>query len=552
MGLLNILTCPLLLLGQLAPQTAAQILYHIHHGDTKTGLHCYLDSIDETKEHDYTLLQQAGINLLEQGASSADVEIQMMCLLGAGVSLSPALLPILEKGIQSDNMQAQLAALNFLSMLEDDEADLIFLKALSSPFLLTRMEACFNLSKKNNPVVLEHLQSLIIKVPEPLRALFPQIVVNLDNNSANQMMRQLLSDGDLITRCEAIIAAAKAHRDDFLPQIRILASQAQVIQQECAAMALGELQDRSAIHILQKLTSSRQKSVRLAACYALYQLGDKSALPIIDAEGDDLYAVVLRGKIPTEDFKNQLVESIRFGDRDARLNATLALLEMRDERCLPYLQELIVSEKKDIGYIRSGSPGGAIQFLKTVISASCKQQIYPAVLNESAAMREQVLLKTLDFNEDAFIDMAQAIFDNDIRSLIPITLELLTNHRSAKTMALLHDQQQNILSSEFVRTYCNLALYKLGEEGPYEDNLVAWVKQRQNTMMIRFHEEKSQDRESKFSLNPEEQSRLLIEVFETLAQAQNHAGINALVHAIADGHTHNRYALAGLLIRTTE
>ena len=551
MGLLNLLACPLLLLGQLTPQTSAQILYHIHHGDTKTGLNCYLDSIDTTKEHDYTLLQQAGINLLEQGASSSDVEVQMMCLLGAGVSLSPPLLPILEKGIQSDNMQAQLAALNFLSMLEDDQADRIFLSALSSPFLLTRLEACFNLSKKNHPSVLAHLQSLIIKVPEPLRALFPQIVVNLDSNSANQMMRQLLSDGDLVTRCEAIIATAKAHRDDFLPQVRLLASQAQVIQQECAAMALGELQDRQAVNTLKALTYSRQKSVRLAACYSLYQLGDKSGLPIIEAEGEDLYAVVLRGKIPTKQSKKQLLDSVRFGQRDIRLNATLALLEMRDENCIPYLKEIITSEKKDIGYIQSGSPGGAIKFWKSVVSASYKEKLYPAVLQESAALRQQVLLKTLDFNEDAFLDLAQSIFDEDQRSLIPITLELLTNHRSSKAMTMLHHQQQHS-TSEFVRTYCDLALYKLGEEGPYEQNLVAWVKERQNTMMIRFREEKSSERESKFSLNPEEQSRLLITVFETLAQAQNHAGIDALIHAIAHGHAHNRYALAGLLIRTTE
>ncbi len=550
MGLFNLLTFPILCLGQLSPQTSAQILYLIHHGDTKTGLNRYLESIQDGQEHDYALLQQAGINLLEQGASSSDIEVQMMCLLGAGVSLCPPLLPILEKGLQSNNLQAQLVSLNFLSMLNDDEADHIFLQALSSPFLLTRLEACFQLSKKNHPAVLEHLQSLIIKVPEPVRPLFAQIVVNLDSNSANQMMRQLLSDGDLITRCEAITAVANAKRDDFLTQIRILASQTQVIQQECAAMALGALKDRSSLEILRFLTTSRQKTVRLAAAYSLYQLGEKNALSVIEAEKDDIYAVALSGKISTVESKERLANYAQEAERDVKLNAVLGLLAQRDPRCLPYLKEILLSQKRDIGYIRSGSPGGSIKVWKTVVSASHKQKIYPAILSESMGLREQLLLMTIDFDEKAFLDLAKTVFEEDIHSLVPVTLELLSNHRSTEAIALLKEQLNN--PSEFIKTYCNLTLFKLGEEGPYERNLITWVQKCQGTIMIRFKEEKSTERQSKFKLAPEEQSRLLIEVFETLAQTQNRAGIEALVHAIAEGHAQNRYALAGLLIRTTE
>ncbi len=58
--------------------------------------------------------------------------------------------------------------------------------------------------------------------------------------------------------------------------------------------------------------------------------------------------------------------------------------------------------------------------------------------------------------------------------------------------------------------------------------------------------------ESWLPTHPEETSHFLITVFETLAKSQNQVGIETLIHAIAHGHPKNRYALAGLLMRTTE
>ncbi|MCH9609534.1 MAG: hypothetical protein S4CHLAM45_09300 [Chlamydiales bacterium] len=548
--MLLFLTSFLPLLGTLPSDTSAHILYHIHHGDTHAGFSRYLETIGD-KEHDYALLQQAGINLLMQGSCEKETETQLMCLLGAGVSLCPPLLPILEKAIQSKEIQPQLVSLNFLSMLEDDGADKLLFEALSSPYLLVRLEACFQLSKKNHPAVLEHLQSLIVKVPPAIHPLFPQIVINLDSNSANQMMRQLLSDSDLATRCESIMAVARAKRDDFLPQIRTLATQTQVVQQECAATALGELRDRASINTLRSLATSKQKSVRLAASYALYQLGEKKAVELILNEGEDLLAIALLGQIQTDEASNQLTKYAREGTRDIKLNAIIALLQQRDKRALPYLEELLLSEKKDIGYIHASSPGGGIKIWKTVSSASHKQKIYPSISQDTLQLRSSIIMMALELDEESFLNLATTITEEKLKQLIPLTLELLSNHRSKESIALLKQQQQQA-SSDFVRTYCDLALYKLGEEGPYESNLIKWVDQRKHTLMIRFKQEPSSERRTKHLLTPEEESRLLIDCYEALAAAQNRQGIETLIHAIAEGNKQNRYALAGLLIRTTE
>ena len=94
----------------------------------------------------------------------------------------------------------------------------------------------------------------------------------------------------------------------------------------------------------------------------------------------------------------------------------------------------------------------------------------------------------------------------------------------------------------------------MAEEGPYEEELIAWVKARGGEQLIRFREEA--DEPTAFSgphvLTPEEASSFLIEALETLASKQNQAGIEILVHTMAYGNPKNRYALAGLLLRTTE
>jgi hypothetical protein len=58
--------------------------------------------------------------------------------------------------------------------------------------------------------------------------------------------------------------------------------------------------------------------------------------------------------------------------------------------------------------------------------------------------------------------------------------------------------------------------------------------------------------ESEFALTPEETSQLLVDAFIAIASRQDEKSINFLVNAIKLGNPHNRYALVGLLMRSTE
>ncbi len=530
-------------------EVSGQMLYLLHRGETAQAFKAYLDHAHESGSHDFTLLQQAGIRILETGIESDDTETQLMCMFGAGVANSPDLLPILEKGIHAKDQRTQLIAMNYLGRQHDDEADKLVIEALSSPFLLTRLEGCLQLAQKNHPAVLNHLQSLMVKVPDLVRALFPQIVVLLEGNSAHNYLRQLLTDTNIDVRIEAILSVAKEQRDDFLPQIRMLASQAHHAQQECCALALGELKDSASLPLLKELAKSQRNEVKLAAAIALIELGFNDYLDTVKQQAKDgnLFAINALGRL--KEGKEILRPLSTHPDRDIRLNATLSLLQLG--KVVP-CNEILIPGKGDLGFMRISSPGRGLKAWKMVPSAHHNTKGYPALVEQTIALREKVLIQCLELPEEHFLATARLIMKEKQIELIPLLVTLLENAATDGALALLKEGQQRA-GEPLIRTYCTLALFRLHEEGPYEEQLISWARSASDQDMIQFKEEEERTSlSSRHELTPEESSRLLVETFETLAQTQNQSGVEALVHAMAYGNPKNRYALAGLLIRTTE
>ncbi len=530
-------------------EVGGQMRFLLHKGEVKQAFDIYSTYSREHQEHDFALLQQAGIQLLERGIASDDADTQLMCMFGAGVANSPRLLPVLEKGVHTKDQRIQLIALNYLSRQRDDQADQLILEALSSPFLLTRLEGCYQLAQRNHPDVLTHLQSLVVKVPDLVRALFPQIVVLLDGKSAHNYLRQLLTDTDIHVRTEAILAIAKQGRDDFLPQIRTLATQVHHAQQECCALALGELKDTMSLPRLQELAKSPRPEVRLSAAIALYELGEEESLKLIktNAESGDLFAISALGKL--REGKEILHQLSRHNDRDVRLNATLALLQQGE---IGQIEEILLPGKSDLGFMQVASAGHCLKAWKTIPSHHHHKKGYQGLVQQTMALREKVLTECIELPEETFLKIARTLMTEKQTELMPLLVTLLENQRSEGSLALLKEGYQKA-GEPLIRNYCTLALYRLREEGPYEEKLIHWAREAADREMIQFREEdQTNSLSNRHELTPEETSRFLIETFETLAQAQNQAGVETLVHAIAYGNEKNRYALAGLLIRTTE
>jgi HEAT repeat protein len=531
---------------------SGQMLFAIHRGEIQKGFESYLTYAQESQTQDFALLQQAAKALLTQGIHSKDPAIELMCMFGAGVATSTEMLPILEKGIYSEDLRTQLVALSYLGRLQDDEADRLLLEALSSPFVIVRLEALLQLAQKSHPATMGHLYSLMVKVPPPLRALLAQIAIHVEGTDATRFLRQLLSDPEVDVRVETILTVAEAGRDDFLPTIRLLAHGASYAEQENCALAFGLLKDPLSCVKLKSLSESRQQSVKLAACKSLYQLGEMSYLTPIETEAKQgcLFAITLLGDLQAG--KETLTTLLLHPERDVRLNAILALLAQRDLKVLAYVDEILLDDARDTGFWRISSPGGGLKAWKTLPSANSQQKQYPDILEQTMNLREKVLVQCLEFEENDFLKVARTICQKKQTHLIPLVIELLQNKKSDLVIQFLKEGYQKA-GAPLLRNYCTLALFRLNEIGPYEEQLISWINSWGSEELIRFKDEPDPlPFSNPHHLTPEETSRFLIEAYEALASAQNPTGIRALIQTIANGNIKNRYALAGLLMRTTE
>lgn len=542
---------------QVGPNQSRQnyILYLMQTGESAKALEAYQEYCRESESHDFDLLQQMGLILLDQGYRSHDAEIQMLTLFGAGVSLNEKALYILEEGLSHDVPQLQLIALNFLARYQNDRADEVLYRAMTSNHLLIRMEAAFHLAAKKTPNAVGQIESLMSKVHPDLIPHFPQFYGLIGDEASIKIMRKLLTHPDDSIRIETILSAAKHGRDDLLPQIRRMSSQHHDNQQEACAYALGVLKDEASISRLERLSHSHAPTVRLAALHSLYKLGRKDAHKGIEkmALGKDLYAIKLLGDIP--EGRNTLAKLINDPNIQVRINAAIALLEHKDPRCLSPLSEVLFRDARDLLLLETNSQGKSLSHWKIASSAAQNFEDNPVVFELSLSLREDILEKALDLPEKDFIALANTLFETHQNDLIPLLTHLLENLQTQEAIELLKKHQQKV-GAPLVRNYCNLALYRLKQSGPYEENLRSWVTQQQNVDLIRFRPfmpwELRDSHEAYFELTPQETSRLLVEAFESYMIAQDDKGIDVLISIMQNGNPKNKYALMGLLMRTTQ
>lgn len=533
-------------------EVSGPILYLLHRGEAEKAFSSYLEYAHEKNRHDFSLLQQAAKVLIEEGMTLKDKEITQLCMFGAGIGTSTDLLPILSKGVKSADLKIQLIAISYLSKMHDDEADEILLDALSSPFLLARLEALFELSKKNHPAVLSHIHSLAVKVPEEIHPLFSKIAINLDSLDATRYIKSKLADASLPVRIETILAIAEQGREDFLPQIRTLSCAPSYVQLESCAMAFGKLKDYHALNRLKELAQHQEEAVKLSASLSLFELGERGYLNNIKnlAQKGSQFAIYALGQL--REGAELLIELTDSKERDVRLNAMLALLNQHNSQALPLIEEFLIDDGKEIGFWQVSSPGGTLKIWKTIPSASHQSKYYPNLLAQTAIFKEELLAQCIDFEEDDFLKIARKIFEKQEHALIPTLMQLLLNRKSEKVVAFLKEGYKKA-GAPLIRNYCMLALYRLNENGPYEEQLIRWIKEWGKVELIRFKDENDNPSfKERHDLTPEESSRFLVDACETLALSQTESAIEALIHTIAHGNPKNRYALAGLLILTTE
>lgn len=531
-------------------------LFLLQQGNMEGAINLYLEQCKVQGCHDFDLLQHMGLILLDQGFHSSEAESQLMAIFGAGISGNERALYLLEDGIGHSNPQIQLAAMNFLSNYQNDYADDALNHCLKSNLLLIRLEAAFQLCKKKHSKAVGQTESLMAKVDPALHPLFPQLFALIGSDHAIRILKRLMANQKEEVRIAAIQSAAKHRRDDLLPQIRILASHNRISQQEVCAVALGELGDDRSIEQLNRLSASSVPSVKLAAYQALYRLGRKEAAePIREAAKEHfLPAIYALGEIKEgERLLEKLIES---SDIHVRINAAMALLELRNPKSLPPLTEILVKDHRDLALLPATTLGKGLQLWKILPSADAHFEKNPVLKEIALHQLESILNKAIDLPEEDFLRLCHLLLLKQENALAPTVISLMEKIHSPKAISLLKVHQQQT-GAPLIRNYCTLALYRLGEEGPYEELLTQWIYREYANDLIQFRplvtwESREGDLQMNYQLTPQETSRFLVEAFETFAQKQNDHGIGILLNAIKGGNKNNRYALAGLLIRAAQ
>lgn len=517
------------------------------------AIHHYRMRIEEGQPHDFELLRHLSLTLLEQGLASPNEVDQIMALFGAGLAEHPSLIPILRSGLSNPNPQVQLLSIQLLARRHDDIADELLNHAVTSPHVLTRLEAIYQLVLKRHPAALGQTESILVRLPPEAEPLFPQLYAMIGDRHADARLRQMLASANSDTRCASIAAIATAGRDDFLPTLRTLSHQLDLPQQEAAATALGALKDELSAERLTQLSRSPDEQVQIAANLALYKLGrlHLSSTLAEFAKSENLYAITSLAEVAgSEEVLASLLQS---PNSAVRVNAALSLLQRQDGRCLPVIEQLLIRGKEEIALIPHRSVGGSLSCFKLHPSFDQQLRDNPVAGELVRQLRERILVETLNLSEEEFLSLANKIFQRRQNDLVPTLISLLENLHTERAIALLKSGQQQ-LGAPLIRDYCTLALYRLGEPGPWEAQLLDWVERQRHLDLIQLRpvlpwdERSTPEGATAYQITAEEGSRLLVETLEALAQSQSEAAINAILLTMERGNIHNRYALAGLLV----
>jgi DNA-directed RNA polymerase subunit F len=539
----------------LAATEKAPILYLMQSGSIAKALDEYNKCYCKNGFHDFETLQKIGLILLDQGSRNKDPEVQLITLFGAGISMNDTAQYILENAIQHPDPRFQLIALSLLSRFKNDSVDEVINRVMSSPFLIIRAEGALYLAEKKHPKAFGQIDALMQKAPVEVMSIFPELFATLGTHTAIKALQRLLLHPKEEVRIAAVLNAAKFGRDDLLPDIRRLATHHNFATQEACALALGILKDESSVSKLYELTQSSSSSVRLAAYQALYNLGREETKKNIEdlAQQGDLFAISILSLMPgSEPILRLLLNSKNI---QVRTNAALSLLELSDPICWEALQEILIRDFRDLAFVKIHTHGKGLTAWRVVPSAHHKFKEEPTIIELSVRLRESILEKTLELPEEIFLKIANKVFETQQNDLVPLTTHLLENLQTPEAINLLKTHREQV-GAPLIRNYCNLALYKIKEEGPYEETLLAWTSSQLMHNLINFRTTLpsgiKQKNFSSYQLTPEETSRLLIEVFESLTKRRNDRGIDLLLYAIQNGNPKNKYALAGLLILATE
>jgi HEAT repeat protein len=194
-----------------------------------------------------------------------------------------------------------------------------------------------NESYKSNPVLTES---------RPVSSLVPEAV---------RIIEDALADADPSIRDNAIEVVAATRQIELMPKVGQLLADKFVPVRFTAALAVGDMQYRSAEEPVRKLLKDPDENVRIAAAYALFKLGYTDNIGLIRkaiASNDQeirANAALILGKTGDPDqleLLNWALSDKDSGDK-VRFQVAEAMAMLKDDRVYPKLWTMLISAYAD-------------------------------------------------------------------------------------------------------------------------------------------------------------------------------------------------------------
>jgi hypothetical protein len=213
---------------------------------------------------------------------------------------------------------------------------------------------------------------------------------------------------------------------------------------------------------------------------------------------------------------------------------------------------MLIKGPRDLAIVENLSPGFTLFSWKAVSCSSSKIDPESQQAEMILSIKEGLINAAVDLPKETFYKFAKTLLDTKDPELVPALITNLEAIKSDETIVFLKKELQRA-GAPLVRAYCNLALFRLREEGPYYDFVRLWVKDLKNVDMINFRPLQPRARGlTSYKMSPEETCRLFVESATALASEKDSKALEALLIAMSQGNPLNRYAIAGLVLRAIE
>ncbi|MBF5050943.1 hypothetical protein CLAVI_000565 [Candidatus Clavichlamydia salmonicola] len=498
-------------------------------------------------EHNHELLRRMAQLIISQDSLHSNIDKRRLAVLGAGISATDSLLPILEKSIKSPDLLTQKLALKHLAYYESEYIQSFLEKSLSANQLDIVFEAAQILTNYNNPFLIPRILQIRDKLPPRLFSLFTPLLLKHDSSAAESAIRQMIHSHEKENKLNTLSHIAHQRKSLFLPEVKNLLENPDYAIKEASLHIIGNVQDHSMIDLITTYLSHHETSLRLAAAVALTQLGE-TEIPaqVITKEAlqNNLFAIDALSLIDPE-YALPCLHEIMSKDSisaNVRQNALLSLLHHKDKSHLHELFPLLLLSSDKCSLQTTFSPGKRFKFFS--INMEGKKQKNPST-EQAHLLKIEILQKILKASPSLFVSLTKELIEKNAIEVVPLALQMLHQEHISFDESL---AEKAILSSSgLIRTagiiYANQ--YNLAKYSPmlktllFKESLSPIISFQEKMNAFSFQEEMIEN--SKISL--------YLEGMQILLKERNDDAYSFWVNVMSKCHPYNHGILSGLFLQ---